>query len=125
MARQFTAGVGVKLVAGFLVMAAVAAIIGYMGLASVSRVNGLAGSMYANEVSGMRHASQAQVHLVSAGRSARNALLAADKGARIGELYFMRDHIASAQSELEDLATLMRLPAQQEQVTQARQAVRA
>ncbi|WP_350494962.1 MCP four helix bundle domain-containing protein [Neopusillimonas aromaticivorans] len=50
--------VGVKLVAGFLAVAAIAAVIGGLGLRSTSQVNQMAMLMYGQEVAGIRHASQ-------------------------------------------------------------------
>ena len=102
--------VGVKLVAGFLVVAAIAAVIGGLGLRSTSQVNQMAVLMYDQEVAGIRHASQAQLRLVAAGRAARAVLLAPDKGARIGELYAMRDHLEGARTETEKLHVLMADP---------------
>lgn len=99
--------VGVKLVTGFLAVAAIAAVIGGLGLRSTSQVNQMAMLMYAQEVAGIRHASQAQLRLVAAGRAARAALLAPDKGARIGEIYAMRDHLQGARIEAEKLHALM------------------
>ena len=117
--------VGVKLVAGFLAVAAIAAVIGGLGLRSTSQVNQMAMLMYGQEVAGIRHASQAQLRLVAAGRAARAALLAPDKGARIGELYAMRDHLEGARTETEKLHVLMADPDGKEMVSNALEAIAA
>lgn len=115
--------VGVKLIAGFLAVAAIAAVIGGLGLQSTSQVNQMAMLMYAQEVAGIRHAAQAQVRIVSAGRAARGALLASDKGARIGEIYSMRDHLDGARIETEKLHALMSDADGQSMVSDALQAI--
>lgn len=99
--------VGVKLVSGFLLVAAIAAVIGGLGLRSTSQVNQMATLMYSQEVMGMRSAAQAQLRLVAAARSARTVLLAPDKGARIAEIYTLRDHLEGARSEIQKLYALM------------------
>lgn len=101
--------VGVKFVAGFLLVAAIAAIIGGLGLRSTSQVNQMATLMYNQEVTGIRHASQAQLRLVAAGRAARSALVTSDKGSRITEIYAMRDHLEGARADLEKLYPLARV----------------
>lgn len=117
--------VGVKLVTGFLAVAAIAAVIGGLGLRSTSQVNQMAVLMYGQEVAGIRHASQAQLRLVAAGRAARAVLLAPDKGARIGELYSMRDHLEGARTETEKLHVLMADPDGKEMVSNAMDAIGA
>lgn len=99
--------VGVKLVSGFLLVAAIAAVIGVLGIRSTSQVNQMAMLMYDQEVTGMRLAAQAQLRLVAASRAARSVLLAPDKGSRISEIYAMRDHLEGARAELEKLSPLV------------------
>ena len=117
--------VGVKLVAGFLLVAAIAAIIGGLGLWSTNQVNQMAALMYNQEVTGIRHASQAQLRLVAAGRSARSALVASDKGSRITEIYAMRDHLDGARAELEKLYPLASLPDDRSAIDNAKASVEA
>lgn len=99
-------GIGVKMIMAFLLVAAMSALTGAFGVQLLGQVNAMAVKMFNQEVAGVRHASQAQAHMVAAGRAAANALLVADKGARISEIYFMRDHLAGAQAELEKLKPL-------------------
>lgn len=62
---------------------------------------------------------------MAAGRAARAALLAPDKGARIGELYAMRDHLEGARTETEKLHVLMADPDGKEMVSNALGAIAA
>lgn len=115
--------VGVKLIAGFLAVAAIAALIGALGLQATSQVNQMAMLMYSQEVAGIRHASQTQLRLVAAGSAARAALLASDKGSSIGQVYAMRDHLQGASVEIEKLAALSQTPDEQATVADAAKAV--
>jgi len=85
-----------KITLGFLIVATIAAIIGSVGIWSTQQVRQMALLMYHQEVAGLRHAAQAQNSVAAAGRAIRSALLAQDKGQRIGDVYFMRDFIQAA-----------------------------
>jgi methyl-accepting chemotaxis protein len=99
-------GLGVKVIMAFLLIAAVSAVTGALGVQLLGRVNAMAVKMFNEEVAGVRYALQAQARMVAAGRAAANALLVTDKGARISQIYFMRDHLEGAQTELEKLKPL-------------------
>ncbi|AEC19633.1 hypothetical protein PT7_1093 [Pusillimonas sp. T7-7] len=96
-----------KIILGFLIVASVAAIIGGVGIWSTQQVRQMALLMYHQEVAGLRHAAQAQNNVVAAGRAIRSALLATDKGQRIGDVYFMRDFIQAASIEINKLSELL------------------
>jgi methyl-accepting chemotaxis protein len=96
-------GIRAKLTAGFLVIATMAGLIGAVGIWATSQVNKMAITMYNQEVSGVRHAGDAQIRLIAAGRAIRSALLATEKGSRISEIYFMRDHIDATKIEVNKL----------------------
>ena len=106
MKKGVRLGLGVKLILAFLLVAAMSALTGALGVYLLGQVNALSVKMFNQEVAGVRHASQAQAHMVAAGRAAANALLVADKGARISQIYFMRDHLDGAIAELEKLKPL-------------------
>ncbi|MBP6019865.1 MAG: MCP four helix bundle domain-containing protein [Burkholderiaceae bacterium] len=95
-----------KVILGFLTVATVAAIIGSVGIWSTYQVRQMAQLMYHQEVAGLRYAAQAQNNVIAAGRAIRSALLATDKGQRIGDVYFMRDFIETAHAEINKLAEL-------------------
>jgi methyl-accepting chemotaxis protein len=106
MKKGVRLGLGVKMIMAFLLVAAMSALTGAFGVQLLGQVNAMAVKMFNQEVAGVRHASQAQAHMTAAGRAAANALLVADKGARISEIYFMRDHLDGAHAELEKLKPL-------------------
>lgn len=95
-----------KITLGFLIVATIAAIIGSVGIWSTQQVRQMALLMYHQEVAGLRHAAQAQNSVAAAGRAIRSALLAQDKGQRIGDVYFMRDFIQAASIEIDKLDEL-------------------
>ena len=95
-----------KITLGFLIVATIAAIIGSVGIWSTQQVRQMALLMYHQEVTGLRHAAQAQNSVVAAGRAIRSALLAKDKGQRISDVYFMRDFIQTASTEIDRLHEL-------------------
>ncbi|NYT86022.1 MCP four helix bundle domain-containing protein [Pollutimonas harenae] len=107
MHRLSTLTVRTKITLGFLIVAAIAAIIGSVGIWSTQQVRQMALLMYEQEVAGLRHAAQAQNNVVAAGRAIRSALLATDKGQRIGDVYFMRDFIQAASIEINKLHDLI------------------
>ncbi|HCN73016.1 MAG TPA: methyl-accepting chemotaxis protein, partial [Pusillimonas sp.] len=90
MKRRVRLGLGTKMIMAFLLVAAMSALTGAFGVQLLGQVNAMAVKMFNQEVAGVRHASQAQAHMMAAGRAAANALLVADKGTRISEIYFMR-----------------------------------
>jgi methyl-accepting chemotaxis protein len=76
--------VGVKLIAGFLVVAAIGGVIGIQGILKSSLINDMATVMYQRETIGLRHTAEANIQLIAASRSIRSAILAynADDRAR-------------------------------------------
>lgn len=118
-------GIRAKLTAGFLVIAAMAGLIGAVGIWATSQVNTMANTMYGQEVSGVRHAGDAQIRLIAAGRAVRSALLATEKGSRIGEIYFMRDHLEATKVEVNKLDGMFTSDEGKETVAETLKAVEA
>lgn len=67
--------VGAKLIAGFLVVAAIGGFIGIQGILKSSQINDMATVMYTRETVGLRHAAEANIQLLAATRSIRSAIL--------------------------------------------------
>lgn len=67
--------VGAKLIGGFLVVAAIGGFIGILGILKSSLINDMATVMYTREMIGMRHSAEANIQLLAATRSIRNAIL--------------------------------------------------
>ncbi len=68
--------IGVRLIAGFLLVAALTLAIGLLGVFNLSNVNGLADQMYSREVKALDYMQNANMQLLYAGRALRGALLA-------------------------------------------------
>ena len=67
--------VSVKLVGGFLIVAVIGGIIGIVGIVKAGHINDMASVMYERETVGLRHAAEANIQLLAAGRSIRSAML--------------------------------------------------
>ncbi len=68
--------VSTKLVGGFMVVAAIGAVIGVVGILKTAALSALASQMYERETLGLRHAAEANMHLLAVGRHVRAAILA-------------------------------------------------
>ncbi|MYM33277.1 methyl-accepting chemotaxis protein [Duganella sp. FT94W] len=78
-----------KLLAGFLIVAAIGGAVGLQGILKASQINDLATDMYEQEVLGLRYAAEANIQLLASTRSIRNAILsytAADRAHHLREL---------------------------------------
>ncbi len=74
--------VGVRLIAGFLIVALLGAIVAAIGIANMARINDLAEEMYAKELVGLSHIKDANINLIYAGRARANLLLATSTSER-------------------------------------------
>lgn len=95
--------VGVKLIGGFLIVAAIGAVIGIEGMLKSSELNELATEMYERETVGLRHASEANMQLIAAGRYVRSAVLASSLQQRDQYLAIAETQLKGMHNEL-DLA---------------------
>ncbi|MES2207990.1 MAG: methyl-accepting chemotaxis protein [Pseudomonadota bacterium] len=68
--------IGVRLIAGFLIVAAISIVVGCMGISSASKINDLADKMYMKDLLGLSHVKEANINLIYIGRARSNALLA-------------------------------------------------
>jgi methyl-accepting chemotaxis protein len=68
--------IGVRLLAGFLLVVAISGAIGWMGISNASRINALADEMYAQELLGLSYIKEANINLIYIGRARGNVLLA-------------------------------------------------
>lgn len=92
--------VGTKLIGGFLFVAAIGALIGYNGTSKAKQIKELAEIMYQREIVGMLHAAEANIQMILAGRSVRNAMLATTEGDRRAYLNAMEERFKRAHEEL-------------------------
>ncbi|OJX30011.1 MAG: methyl-accepting chemotaxis protein [Burkholderiales bacterium 68-12] len=92
--------VGAKLISGFLMVAAIGAVIGIQGILKSAQINDMAGVMYEREMMGMRHAAEANIQLLAAARSIRNAVLSYSAEERARHLKERDERVQRVYTEL-------------------------
>ena len=92
--------IGVRLVAGFLLVASISAVVGGIALWNTSQINDLAGNMYERELMGLSYVKEANVQLVSIGRARSNFLLATTKDEREKHAEGIRKYSAVVKDQL-------------------------
>lgn len=93
--------IGTKLVLGFLVVSLLGVVIGLQGIYRASQINDLASVMYDREMVGLRHAAEANVQLMAAGRGIRAAMLANSQEERTKQLKQVENTFLQIHEELE------------------------
>ena len=88
--------IGVRLIAGFLIVAGISAIVGAIGISNASKMNEKADDMYAMELMGLSYIKEANIDLISIGRARSNFLLATSEDERA-------KHLASIAASTESL----------------------
>jgi methyl-accepting chemotaxis protein len=88
--------IGVRLIAGFLIVAGISAIVGAIGISNASKMNEKADDMYAMELMGLSYIKEANIDLISIGRARSNFLLATSEDER-------SRHLASIAKSTESL----------------------
>jgi methyl-accepting chemotaxis protein len=68
--------IGVRLIGGFVLVAAISAVVGAIGISNASKINDMADNMYARELQGVSYIKEANIDLVYQARAMRNYLLA-------------------------------------------------
>ena len=68
--------IGARLIAGFVLVAAISAVVGLIGISNASKINDMADNMYAKELQGVSYIKEANIDLVYQARAMRNYLLA-------------------------------------------------
>jgi methyl-accepting chemotaxis protein len=96
--------IGVRLIAGFVLVAGISAVVGFIGISNTSMMNDKADEMYNNELMGLSHIKEANVNLIYAGRARSNYLLATSQEEREKQLSMiqksttaMKEYIEKAQ----------------------------
>lgn len=95
-----TINVGSKLIGGFLIVAAIAAIIGLIAIFSASRLNSMTDTMYQRDLVGLRHVSDANISLLAAERTVRDAMLATTDEIRQLHMRTVPELLKSVRSKL-------------------------
>jgi methyl-accepting chemotaxis protein len=68
--------IGVRLIGGFVVVAAISAVVGVIGITNASKINDMADQMYVRELQGVSYTKEANIDLIYQARAIRNYLLA-------------------------------------------------
>jgi methyl-accepting chemotaxis protein len=103
--------VSTRLVGGFLVVAAIGALIGVQGILKARQINDMATLMFEREMIGMRHVTEANMHLLAAGRGVRSALLAFTAEDRERQTGIVRQRLKGMSTELASSADKFVTPA--------------
>jgi methyl-accepting chemotaxis protein len=92
--------IGTRLIAGFLLVAAISAVVGGIGLWNAGQINELASNMYERELLGISYVKEANIGLISIGRARSNFLLATSKEEREKHLASIAKYSASVKEEM-------------------------
>jgi methyl-accepting chemotaxis protein len=68
--------IGVRLIAGFMLVAAISIVVGAIGISSSGKINDLAVAMYEQDLLGISYIKEANINLIYVGRGRANFLLA-------------------------------------------------
>ncbi len=68
--------IGVRLIAGFILVAAISVVVGVIGISSADKINTLAESMYQQDLLGLSYVKEANINMIYIGRARANYLLA-------------------------------------------------
>jgi methyl-accepting chemotaxis protein len=74
--------IGFRLIAGFVLVAAISAVVGFIGINNASVMNEKAEAMYSNELMGLSYIKEANINLIYIGRARANYLLATSQADR-------------------------------------------
>jgi methyl-accepting chemotaxis protein len=77
-----------KLMASFLVLAAITALVGFIGIKNMSKISDLADQMYLKELTGLSYIKEANIDLIDLDRATKNLMLSSSRADR--ELYSKR-----------------------------------
>ncbi|NDP40759.1 MAG: HAMP domain-containing protein [Rhodoferax sp.] len=74
--------IGVRLIVGFILVAAISVVVGLIGMSNAGKINDMADAMYAQELLGLSYIKEANIDLLFNGRARGNYLLATTQDER-------------------------------------------
>ncbi|HJW26329.1 MAG TPA: methyl-accepting chemotaxis protein [Rhodocyclaceae bacterium] len=92
--------VGTKLIIGFIAVSIFSAIVGAIGIYNMSRINGEAKEMYEVHFTALAHVKDANIHLMSAARDWRQAIIAGSAEGRRKALEDLKQNVARLDNSL-------------------------
>ena len=93
--------IATKLIAAFVIVAAIGAGMGLMGLFNMSRINDAGNLMYDKELLGLSYMKEANINLLYLGRDVRNTLLATSEEQRLKARANLQKNLELTKSNLE------------------------
>ena len=93
--------VSLKLIGGFLIVAVIGGTIGIVGIIKAGHINDMATAMYERETVGLRHAAEANIQLLAAGRAMRSAILSYTEEDRSSNLKELDQRLGMVRSEMD------------------------
>lgn len=93
--------IGVRLIAGFVLVAGISAVVGFIGINNTSQMNDKADEMYNRELMGLSYVKEANVNLIYAGRARANYLLATTQDDREKQLATIGKSTAATKDYIE------------------------
>ncbi|MBK8338217.1 MAG: MCP four helix bundle domain-containing protein [Sterolibacteriaceae bacterium] len=94
--------IGSRLIAGFLIVAAMAVIVGLVGINGQASINEGSQALYEKELLGLSNIKEANINLIYAGRAIRNIILAPSQEARDKAKANFDESIAKLRKEYEE-----------------------
>jgi methyl-accepting chemotaxis protein len=92
--------IGTRLIAGFVLVAAISVIVGLIGISNASKINTMADRMYDTELMGLSYIKEANISLIDIGRARANYLLATSQEQRDTQLGYIKKSSAAVQENL-------------------------
>jgi methyl-accepting chemotaxis protein len=74
--------IGVRLIAGFVLVAAISIVVGAIGISNASKIDEMADAMYTQDLMGLSYIKEANINLIYIGRARLNYLLATSQEER-------------------------------------------
>ena len=93
--------IGVRLIAGFVLVASISAVVGAIGINNTGRMNDMAEDMYSRELMGLSYIQEANVKLIYIGRARANYLLATSQAERDKHLESINKNTVSMKEQIE------------------------
>jgi len=93
--------IAVRLITGFMLVAAISAVVGFIGISNTSQMNDMADDMYSKELLGVTHIKDANINLIYIGRARSNYLLATSQAERDKHLASITKSMAAMKAYIE------------------------
>ncbi|HVT96845.1 MAG TPA: MCP four helix bundle domain-containing protein, partial [Acidobacteriaceae bacterium] len=100
--------IGTKLIASFVVVAAISAVVGWIGIANMAKMSDLADSTYANETMGLLYLKQANVWVIYVSRAEKNVMLASTAEERDRYMANVREYEGKVEASIDQARPLIR-----------------